>query len=144
MNLSLPNDDCYTFTIFDSYGDGICCDFGNGFYRLETTDGTIIAEGGEFLSSEISTFSNFNFLSTNNFVSNNTIKLFPNPSTGIVNIQTKSKIDVDVYDITGKLIHSAFNVQNGDKLDLSNLKTGLYLVKMFDEISETTQKLIIK
>ncbi len=27
-------DNCYEFEIFDSYGDGICCEFGEGFYSL--------------------------------------------------------------------------------------------------------------
>ena len=28
-------DGCFDFNIFDEYGDGICCDFGNGFYVLK-------------------------------------------------------------------------------------------------------------
>ncbi len=27
--------DCYTFTIYDQYGDGICCAYGNGYYKLK-------------------------------------------------------------------------------------------------------------
>jgi Zn-dependent metalloprotease len=41
----------YTFTIDDSYGDGICCSYGNGSYTLES-GGTTIATGGAFGSSE--------------------------------------------------------------------------------------------
>lgn len=144
FTLDLTADDCYTFTIFDSFGDGICCGFGNGFYILETSDGTVIAQGGEFLSSEGTSFSNYDFLSSNSFEHINEIRLYPNPSMGIVNVQTKTNIDIDVFDITGKLIHSAFNVKDGDQINLSNLKSGLYLVKLFDENSETTQKIIIK
>jgi len=29
---------CYTFVIYDEYGDGICCDYGRGFYRLINDD----------------------------------------------------------------------------------------------------------
>ncbi|MCB0778757.1 MAG: hypothetical protein KDC03_04300, partial [Flavobacteriales bacterium] len=25
---------CYDFTIYDDYGDGICCDYGNGSYQV--------------------------------------------------------------------------------------------------------------
>jgi hypothetical protein len=42
---------CYTFTIYDEYGDGICCSYGNGSYTL-TLDGTEIATGGNFNYSE--------------------------------------------------------------------------------------------
>ena len=48
-------DGCYTFTIFDSYGDGICCAYGNGSYSLN--DGsTVLASGGSFGSSEATNF----------------------------------------------------------------------------------------
>ena len=42
--------DCYSFSIFDSYGDGICCSYGNGSYSLGANDMTI--SGGDFASSE--------------------------------------------------------------------------------------------
>ena len=44
----------YTFLINDSYGDGICCDWGNGSYSI-TVDGTEVASGGSFGSSESKT-----------------------------------------------------------------------------------------
>merc|ERR1712226_1114822 len=40
--------------ITDTYGDGICCSYGEGFYRY--TVGATVKEGGEFASEEISTF----------------------------------------------------------------------------------------
>ena len=43
------------FTIYDSYGDGICCGYGNGSYTLSGPGGTI-ASGGSFTSSESTTF----------------------------------------------------------------------------------------
>ena len=48
----LSGDQCYTFTIFDSYGDGICCGFGEGDYRLTDGEGNILAFGGEFADQE--------------------------------------------------------------------------------------------
>ena len=45
----------YTFTIFDSYGDGICCTVGNGSYAL-TVEQTTLASGASFQSSEATAF----------------------------------------------------------------------------------------
>ncbi len=42
---------CYDFTIFDSFGDGICCDFGIGFYNV-FYNGKLVCTGGAFGSSE--------------------------------------------------------------------------------------------
>ncbi len=48
-------DGCYTFTIFDSYGDGICCAYGSGSYSL-SGGGNTLASGGAFGSSEATPF----------------------------------------------------------------------------------------
>eukprot|EP00567_Pseudictyota_dubia_P002034 CAMPEP_0197464934 /NCGR_PEP_ID=MMETSP1175-20131217/64284_1 /TAXON_ID=1003142 /ORGANISM="Triceratium dubium, Strain CCMP147" /LENGTH=171 /DNA_ID=CAMNT_0043000937 /DNA_START=393 /DNA_END=905 /DNA_ORIENTATION=- len=45
----------YTFTIDDSYGDGICCKFGSGSYVIEA-DGEEKASGGAFTNSETKIF----------------------------------------------------------------------------------------
>ena len=47
---------CYTFTIFDSYGDGICCGYGNGSYSVTDEFGNVLASGASFASSEATDF----------------------------------------------------------------------------------------
>merc|ERR1712119_196122 len=42
-------------TITDGYGDGICCSYGNGGYKI-TVDGTEVVNGGDFGNSETETF----------------------------------------------------------------------------------------
>lgn len=49
-------DGCYDFTIFDSYGDGICCSYGNGSYQLVDDANNVLASGGSFGSSESTNF----------------------------------------------------------------------------------------
>jgi hypothetical protein len=44
-------DGCYDFTIYDSYGDGICCAYGNGSYTVSNS-GNTLASGGTFTTSE--------------------------------------------------------------------------------------------
>jgi len=53
----LPPNDCYTFTINDSYGDGICCSYGEGSYTL-TWDGSVIGGGNDFTSVDTTEFGN--------------------------------------------------------------------------------------
>ncbi|WP_353779118.1 hypothetical protein [Winogradskyella sp. 3972H.M.0a.05] len=47
-------DGCYTFTIFDAFGDGICCNYGNGFYELSCV--LTLATGAEFGAEESTNF----------------------------------------------------------------------------------------
>ncbi len=48
-------DGCYDFNIFDAYGDGICCGYGNGSYSL-SEGGNVLASGGQFTNSETTNF----------------------------------------------------------------------------------------
>jgi len=47
---------CYDFVLNDTYGDGICCDYGNGSYSLENEAGEVLALGGSFSYSETTNF----------------------------------------------------------------------------------------
>ena len=49
------NATAYTFEIFDSFGDGICCGFGIGNYDVYE-DGNLVATGGAFGASEATDF----------------------------------------------------------------------------------------
>ncbi|HOY38318.1 MAG TPA: Omp28-related outer membrane protein [Bacteroidales bacterium] len=40
---------CYAFYIYDEYGDGICCNYGSGYYKVYYDD-VMIGQGGEFSS----------------------------------------------------------------------------------------------
>jgi hypothetical protein len=49
-------DGCYTLSVLDSYGDGLCCAYGEGSYELTDADGTIYASGASFQFSEVTDF----------------------------------------------------------------------------------------
>jgi hypothetical protein len=49
-------DGCYTLSVLDSYGDGLCCGYGEGSYELTDADGTIYASGASFQFSEVTDF----------------------------------------------------------------------------------------
>jgi hypothetical protein len=56
INLCLPTG-CYTFNIYDSYGDGICCQQGQGYYSLvDDATGLNLASGSSFTYSESTNF----------------------------------------------------------------------------------------
>ena len=46
----------YVFTIYDAWGDGICCNYGGGSYNLYLNE-SLIASGGQFGASETVEFS---------------------------------------------------------------------------------------
>lgn len=83
-------------------------------------------------------------LSTNSFANSSKLKLYPNPSNGIVKINTESTVDVVVMDITGKVVYTMNQVTNETQMNLSSLQKGIYMAKVISEGSEETQKIILK
>lgn len=49
-------DGCYNFNIYDAYGDGICCGYGNGSYSVTDANNNVLAAGGNFGSSQSTNF----------------------------------------------------------------------------------------
>merc|ERR1712157_525558 len=54
IDMGLETDE-YTFYITYTYGDGICCSYGSGGYKIKV-NGEEVVSGGEFGSSETETF----------------------------------------------------------------------------------------
>ncbi|WP_310554675.1 T9SS type A sorting domain-containing protein [Flavobacterium sp.] len=75
------------------------------------------------------------------------IAIYPNPSTGVFNVSTGDKaIDkLEVYDVTGKVIVSIkdFSSVNSEKaLDLNNVSTGIYFIKVSSNNLSTVKRII--
>lgn len=80
-----------------------------------------------------------------------TINVFPNPSTGLVNISynfaTPETMDVQVYNTTGALVAqiNAIHGQNGvQTIDLSNEANGLYTVRIRTNGRQITRKVSVR
>ena len=85
---------CYSLVFKDKVGDGICCRFGSGSYKLSTSTGTTLASGGRFGRSETKNFClgnsteiNFEseFVPTGEVVDD--LIIFPNPVSEVLNIK---------------------------------------------------------
>jgi hypothetical protein len=46
----------YTFEMIDSFGDGICCEYGPGSFTITVDGETVISNNGEFSESVQETF----------------------------------------------------------------------------------------
>ncbi len=93
-----------------------------------------VIRGTDILS--VQTFDTTNFM------------VYPNPSKGIFNIKTKANIsfNVNVYDLTGKLIYTKSNAKTNNntyQLDLSKYATGVYFLNLETKTSKLTKKLIV-
>lgn len=145
--------DEYTFTINDSYGDGICCAYGSGSYSLKSGT-TTIASGGNFSSSESTTYctnaSNtieYTIEAPMDAVDNmySYLHISPNPAKSYVTFDledAKSGATYKVFDQTGNLVLSGD--LDKQQISIQALKTGVYVVKIYHGNEVHTEKLIKK
>ncbi len=78
--------------------------------------------------------------STNEIV-NNTIKIYPNPATDIININIQNQINfkASIYDLNGKLIKEAINE---NQIQINTMPAGIYLLEIKD--LQTGQRVVEK
>jgi len=99
----------------------------------QTTDGGFIFIGWQILSvfdTDVWVIKlEAEILGTTEF--ENQIALYPNPTTGIVNIQTKEKINsVSVYNAAGQKVEfNSLNKEN-TSIDISSLSGGIYFIEL--------------
>ncbi|MDB9873879.1 T9SS type A sorting domain-containing protein [Flavobacteriaceae bacterium] len=72
------------------------------------------------------------------------IKMHPNPASGIVKFSTAlgDALSVSVFDLLGKLVIPVQTIQS--ELNISNLNPGVYFVRMEQGASSITKKLLVK
>lgn len=113
---------------------------GNTYYLRIGDDGTTtrIAPGGFNLSISGSA------LSTDSFDLLSSLKIYPNPTNDSWNIEGANiTIDtIEVYDILGKRVSTLKPNGSEATIDASNLRTGLYLAKLYSGDAVTTIKLV--
>ena len=78
--------------------------------------------------------------------SENSIFVYPNPTTGIVNIEVFGNMaiqSISVFDVLGKTLQNNIAFV-GNTLDLSYLSNGIYFIKIQTLSGQTTHKVIIQ
>lgn len=134
--MALQHGECYTFTIYDSGNNGICCSNGYGFYIL--LDGSnIIITGAPFTSKQSVQFSTTVNTGIEQPQVQTTLSVYPNPfakaATITFGLTSAAKAKIQVVNLMGQNvleIPEAFYTAGNHEvlLEGSNLKPGLYQV----------------
>ena len=69
------------------------------------------------------------YLATTDVSSSNGLNVYPNPTKGEITLKSTENTTVDIYDYTGKIIHSSEVVKGENKIDLSSSPAGVYILK---------------
>jgi hypothetical protein len=72
------------------------------------------------------------------------IKIYPNPSTGIISIESdfQEVKNIEIHNLEGKALHSISKL-DGETIDLSHLESGIYFIKGFVNDQPFLKKLVL-
>ena len=135
---------CYMFVINDSYGDGFCCNYGNGYYEiLEKISNNYYAHVNQFLFTDTTYFC-IGTTEINN--SSENLKIYPNPSQGKIYLNHQKFpnnriILAEIFNALGQVVFS--KEINNNTIDLSKLKDGIYYIKLNFDSNNITKKIIL-
>ncbi len=140
---NLPVNDCYTFTINDTYGDGIYTT--GGYYKIKNSAGTLVLSGQDYTYSQQKIFNvvQLSFLETSEVKQKNVFNVYPNPASDVLNIMKSSdKATFEIYNTVGQLMKTGRIEKN--QVKVSELSEGIYIIKIQDGILSENIKFIKK
>lgn len=79
----------------------------------------------------------------------NLMKIYPNPASSILNVESKKEmrkpLRAQLYDITGRLVMEKTAYQNNFKIDISSLQKGVYTFKLYNtyDVEMQIEKIIV-
>ena len=115
----------------------MCCSYGSGSYEL-SQDGTVLASGGSFNSSETTSFcvtstsqaQMESMASVDESVTEDKVEMYPNPAANTLNIAA-ADFDAKQYaikDISGRILMTGNIDGDNTIVDISSLASGIYIV----------------
>lgn len=149
-NITLPEGvDCYTIEVKDSWGDGWSLGTGETGIEIFENDGITSVYKNILDKQVFETFILDNAFKSDGTMDNESFtsgkfSVYPNPTTGILNFTTQEPVDVTVMDLTGKVVFTAKNVNDGGSINLSSLQSGMYIAKINSQTAERIEKIVIK
>ena len=142
--------DCTTFTIEDSYGDGMDAGYGAGNYAVKDHNGATLVSGADFSDSESGKFTAGNNVSINENTING-LGVYPNPFTTIatVNFNNNTGIDaiIEVVNMVGQVVYTE-NVGNASGLqnitiDGTSFDAGIYMINVKAGAVLTSERVVL-
>lgn len=105
---------------------------------LDATSGEIVNAAGPFAINGTLGISTINATA-------NDLNIYPNPAKDYIKVQAKGKVDIKIFDTSGRVIIEKSGVEPNTEISTQSLIKGAYMVSIQEKNSEPkTKKLIIK
>jgi len=138
--------------IFDNISLGVM-DHGNILFKLKPKSGlmqgdTVANQANVYFDYNAPVMTNeattlFGILSVEDFKTDASVKLYPNPSGGVVNVKADSNIQsIELYDIQGRLLQAVMLNTTEATMDISKRASGIYFMKVKTEQGIKVEKIV--
>lgn len=142
----VPTGADYLINIYDDNDNGICCTYGDGWYKVKVGGNYVIGmdqDNGEYGShaSELLRINKKNDGVEENGVAS--FMVYPNPANSTINVEGENISTVEVYNSLGQMVAS---VKGSAKttVDVASFENGVYFVKVVaNDGAAKTQKVTI-
>ncbi|MBE0647371.1 MAG: T9SS type A sorting domain-containing protein [Bacteroidales bacterium] len=150
--IELSTEGCYTFTIYDASGTGLCCSNGNGLYLLQDDQGTEVVMGGPFGYFEKTEF-NANIVSARDrFDQTRALQVYPNPASSFTTasfyLVNPDNVTLNLYNTFGQKVwnHQPGYLGTGEhqvQIDAGSLAPGVYILQLVTGNKVYTRKITV-
>lgn len=124
---------CYTLKVTDTYGDGLCCNGGQGSFTLFNDLNSVVGTGSSFTFERLVNFCVDTVLSNSLVANNLSVSLFPNPAKDAIQLVFDEKYKfavVEIYSLNGQMIQRNALVQDNEIINVNHLANGTYIFRI--------------
>ena len=140
----IATNDCYLFRIFDSNNNGICCNYGEGYYYLRDAHGNRFIEGaGDYGAGATNLFSIHKHGDGVEETAASSVNIYPNPANSKIFVDGENISMVEVYNSLGQKMTTVEGSDN-TSVETAAFENGVYVVRVIgNDGNVTTQKVTI-
>ena len=137
--VTVAKGECVKFVIKDAVGNGICCQFGEGYYQIKDSQGNLLVDGdGDFGSEASVLLSVTDGVSVNETLTTETYNIFPNPVKDVLTVKGENMSQVVIYNSIGQMVETINATENEVKVNVNSYKNGMYFINVIDNNGEMT------
>ena len=140
----IASNECYLFRIYDSNNNGICCNYGNGYYYIKDANGNRFIEGeGDYGAEDARLFSIHKHGDGLNEAEAMGFNVYPNPANNKIFVEGEGVGAVEVYNSLGQKVATVEGTEN-TAVDVTSFENGVYVVRVItNEGAVSTKKVTI-